>query len=289
MFSGGSAGTDRKPCSPASLQARCILPPHKRCSNDAGTMAKLGALKQVALSVGLYRQARAFRRAFSSSQRRSYKEGRSLYSQFVRPGDLVFDVGANMGAKTELFLSLGARVIAFEPQAECCREISARAGDNKRLTIINKAVGAKEGVATLHLTSSTAVASLLPNWDHGLKNLETITVPVTTLDIAIGQFGVPAFCKIDVEGFESEVVEGLSHAISNLSLEYHRGPQDIKNINECMDILAKNKKYEVNLTGQEGATFLSARWLTIQEFKDSFPACARGNIWGDVFIRAALH
>jgi FkbM family methyltransferase len=249
-------------------------------------MGRLGIVKQAVWSVGLYRQARALRRAFSPSRRRSYRDARSLYSQFIRPGDLVFDVGANIGAKTELFLSLGARVIAFEPQAGCCREISARAGGNKRLTVVNKAVGAKEGVATLHLTSYTGVASLLPNWDHGLKILETITVPVTTLDIAIEQFGVPGFCKVDVEGFETEVLRGLSHTISNFSLEYHTGLQDIKNINDCVDILAERQKYEVNFTGQEGAFFLSERWLTIREFKESFPDCVSGNIWGDVFIHA---
>jgi hypothetical protein len=63
-----------------------------------------------------------------------------------------------------------------------------------------------------------------------------------------------------------------------LSLEYHtgQGPQDIKNIKECVDIFARRQKYEVNLTGQEGAVFLSARWLTIEEFKESLPDCARG-------------
>jgi hypothetical protein len=128
---------------------------------------------------------------------------------------------------------------------------------------------------------------LLPNWDRGLKKLGAIRVPVTTLDIAIEQFGVPAFCKIDVEGFEVEVLKGLSHAITNLSLEYHRGPQGIKNLNECLDILVKGTEYKLNLTGLEGTTFLSPRWLTVREFKDSFPECAKGNVYGEVFLHPA--
>lgn len=44
-----------------------------------------------------------------------------FYSQFIHPGDLVFDVGANVGNRTKIFLRLGARVVAFEPQASCAR------------------------------------------------------------------------------------------------------------------------------------------------------------------------
>ena len=42
-----------------------------------------------------------------------------FYSQFIRPGDLCFDVGANKGARAEIFLRLGARVVAVEPLPKC--------------------------------------------------------------------------------------------------------------------------------------------------------------------------
>jgi predicted RNA methylase len=50
----------------------------------------------------------------SVDQRRS-----EFYSQFVSSGDLVFDVGANVGNRSKIFSRLGARVIAFEPQPAC--------------------------------------------------------------------------------------------------------------------------------------------------------------------------
>lgn len=250
-------------------------------------MSKFGVVKEFALSLGLYTPARALHKALFPLERQAYKDDRSLYGQFVGPDDLVFDVGANIGAKSEVFLSLGARVIAFEPQTNCCREIRARAHGNKRLTIVNKAVGARQGIAELYLAPSSLVASLLPNWEGTRENIGTITVPVTTLDDAIEQFGTPSFCKIDVEGFEVEVLKGLSQRVSNFSLEYHSEEKGIITINECMGILAKRDNYVVNLTGQEGASFLLPRWVTIQEFKDSFPGCAKGNVWGDVFIRPA--
>lgn len=42
-----------------------------------------------------------------------------FYEQFIRPNDICFDIGANMGNRTEVFLKLGAKVIAVEPQSEC--------------------------------------------------------------------------------------------------------------------------------------------------------------------------
>ena len=108
----------------------------------------------------------------------------------------------------------------------CCREIMARG--NKRLTVVNKAVGAIEGEAELYLKSATAVASLVLDWHQKTDDLGTITAPVTRLDKAIEQYGVPAFCKIDVEGFEAEVLKGLSHPISTLILEYHTRQHGIK-------------------------------------------------------------
>jgi FkbM family methyltransferase len=250
-------------------------------------MGALAIAKRLSLSAGFYKQARGLQRIFSPSKRSSFREHRSLLSQFVRPGDLVFDVGANIGRKTEILLSLGARVVAFEPQPACCREISA--WGNKRLAVVNKAVGANEGRAELYLTSTSALASLLPDWvnqtqSRGVRN---ITVPVTTLDKAIEEFGPPKFCKIDVEGFEVEVLRGLSHSIPAMSLEYHSGTRDVQAVNECMRVLTQrhgHEKYVINLTGQEDATFLSARWLSIQEFVDSFPGCTKGNAWGDILV-----
>jgi FkbM family methyltransferase len=245
-------------------------------------MIRLGVVKRLALSVGLYRPARALRQAFVPSERRQFREYRSLLSKFIKPGDLAFDVGANVGNKTEILLSLGATVVAFEPQPSCAREIAAR-GKN-HLTVVNKAVGAAEGTARLHLAGSSALASLLPDW-HKSDDLGTIAVPVTTLDIAIGHFGCPSFCKIDVEGFEIEVLRGLSHVIPVMSLEYHDDQRGIQMINECLAMLSTRANYIVNLTGQEDGMLLSTSWLTIREFKESFPKCARGNLWGDVFIR----
>src|SRR5690349_7677956 len=63
----------------------------------------------------------------------------NFYAQLIRPGNLVFDVGANYGEYSQMFMRLGARVIAMEPNPSCAR-ILARCR-SKDLTVRCQAVG----------------------------------------------------------------------------------------------------------------------------------------------------
>jgi FkbM family methyltransferase len=83
-------------------------------------------LKRLVLASGLYRPARLLHRAINREERMQFRAGRALYRQFVRPGELCFDIGAYIGTKTEILLSLGARVVAVEPQPDLAREVTAR-------------------------------------------------------------------------------------------------------------------------------------------------------------------
>ncbi len=246
-------------------------------------MTPLGAAKQLAISIGLYKPARRLHRALHPSERRLFHAHKLLLSQFVKVGDLAFDVGANIGNRTEILLSLGATVVAFEPQPICAREVAAHG--NERLTVVQKAVGETEGTAQFHLKAATTHASFLPNWES-MDDVGVMTVSVTTLDKAIEQFGLPAFCKIDVEGFEPEVLRGLSHRIPAMSLEYHCDEHGIERVKTCLNLLSRLGSYSVNLTGQENEVFLSPNWLAMPEFIKSFPDCTKGNGWGDLFVKA---
>ena len=201
-------------------------------------------------------------------------------------------LGPTSVIETEILLSLGAAVVAFEPQPICAREVVARG--NERLTVIQKAVGETEGTAQFHLKSLTTHASFLPDWGD-MDDAGVMTVSVTTLDRAIEQFGLPVFCKIDVEGFEAEVLRGLSHRIPTMSFEYHTDEPGIERAKICLNLLSKLGNYNVNLTGQEEAILLSPTWLSIPEFISkwltapelikSFSDCAKGEGWGDLFVR----
>src|SRR4051794_34568481 len=74
-----------------------------------------------------------------------------LYSQFIRPGDLVFDVGAHVGDRIGAFRRLGASVVAVEPQPALVRTLRLLYGRNRAVTIEPVAVGREPGAIDLRL------------------------------------------------------------------------------------------------------------------------------------------
>jgi FkbM family methyltransferase len=163
----------------------------------------------------------------AATRRRYARRARRLYANWVRPGSLVFDVGANMGERTRVLLSLGARVVAVEPQPDCVA--SLRGIRDERLTVEAVALGAEKGTAPMRVATASTISSMSDGWISNVTGSgrfpghewgESITVEVTTLDALLKQYGVPDFCKVDVEGYESEVFAGLSRPLPLVSFEF---------------------------------------------------------------------
>ena len=153
-----------------------------------------------------------------------------LYGQFVSSGDLVFDVGAHVGDRIASFRRLGARVVAVEPQRAMVRALRLLYGRDQAVTIEPVAVGGQAGRARMMINSDNPTVSTVspafvaaaegaPGWETQRWS-EFAEVEVTTLDTLIARHGVPAFIKIDVEGFEAEALSGLSRAVPALSFEF---------------------------------------------------------------------
>ncbi|WP_406070301.1 FkbM family methyltransferase [Micromonospora sp. NBC_01638] len=154
----------------------------------------------------------------------------AFYSRFVTSGDLVFDIGSHVGDHIGSFRRLGARVIAVEPQPLCLRALRAIYADDDQVTLVEAACGALPGSAGFHVNSanptvSTASADFVRaakgsgGWESEVWD-SAIEVPMVTFDALIDQYGVPTFTKIDVEGFEDEVLTGLSRPLPVLSFEF---------------------------------------------------------------------
>lgn len=215
-----------------------------------------------------------------------FRQIKNLYAQFVRPGDLCFDVGANVGQTAEVLLALDATVVSVEPNPACIAEMKARFPRNQRLQLVPKAIGAKEGTAMLHIHPFSFISSLNENWAQGWT--DHVEVTLTTLDALIIAHGRPRFLKIDVEGFELEVLKGLSHPIEFVSFEYHTTPDEIAKTLACIKKLAQLAPIEINLTPAEQGILAFDQWLTSDAFSATFQeyANAHPDEFGDTIIRS---
>ena len=218
---------------------------------------------------------------------------RAFYRQFVRPGDLCFDVGAHVGNRLRALAGLGARVVALEPHPVFLGLLQRWYGDWPGVIVVGQAVGARPGGRDLMLSRrAPTVSTLSPEWAARVANTpgfagvrweSTARVPVTTLDQLIEQYGLPRFCKLDVEGSELEALQGLSVPLPALSFEVI--PAAVELALGCLDRLATLGDCEFNRTVGESARWLSSDWLGAAAMAAQLQALAPDSRSGDVYAR----
>ena len=212
-----------------------------------------------------------------------------FYKTLISADALCFDVGANVGEMSEALVRAGGRVVSFEPNPLVTPELRARFGHRESWSIVEAAVGSEGAITTLYAREAHATSGLDPDWEEGNKVIRTFHVPVVTLDAAIRCFGCPAYCKIDVERWELEVLNGLSQTIPLVSFESHLSERDIKKPVSCLQRLSQLGANRVNITATEASAFHFKKWMTLEQFLGWFPAgmnaaCSYG--YGDIFVKS---
>jgi FkbM family methyltransferase len=261
--------------------------------------------------LGLYERAKAswiydFYWTFANKRivedrRREAAFYRDLLEGF-QEGDLIFDIGANQGYKTQMFLKMGAEVVAVEPDGtnqEILKEKFLKHRLKKvPLIIVDKAVSEENTTITMWIDSpGSALNTLSRKWAETLKSddrrfghtlefdnkreVETVTV-----EHLIAVHGLPFFIKIDVEGHELSVLRGLRQPIPYLSFEVNL-PDFLQEGLECIRVLGQRARDgEFNYSSDCRRGLALRGWLSEKEFLQVVDSCTDPSI--EVFWRTPV-
>ena len=217
-----------------------------------------------------------------------------FYSGFIKRGDLCFDVGANIGRKTDIFLRCKARVVAVEPQADCARFLNQKYRFNKKVTVIEKALDSAEGKKDIYVCEANSLSSMSQEWIQSSRQSgrcaefqwnKKSEIETTTLDSLIKLYGRPHYCKIDVEGYEINVLKGLTQIIPLISLEL--APESKAMIKNCIQHLQQLSPMVVfNLSlGEKGIAFVFKDWVPVEKINEILEPSYNQYRYGEIFAR----
>ena len=176
-------------------------------------------------------------RVFWSGFRDWERETLPVILSQIRASRCFLDIGANCGIYSVLGCTINptVRVVAVEPVPKTCSALLRNIQENhldSRITVVNMAVGQSDGIVPFHEAEDATMSSLAAQGYQGQCG-RVIQVNCRTLDSLVEELRIePDFMKIDVEGFEHEVLRGgrlvLSKHRPRIVLEANTGdPYDL--------------------------------------------------------------
>lgn len=216
---------------------------------------------------------------------------RKFYADLMPKGSLVFDIGANVGAFSEAFASIGSRVVALEPNADNARNIQLM---YPQIQVIQAAAGSRNTIASLNVSDNwDCTCTLSSDWmekmqesDQRYKNNWTrqTAVPVLTLDTLIGHFGEPYYIKIDTDGYDLEVLRGLSKQPALLSFEFHARFPEI--FLPCLERFAKGSRFNMIQKPEWGypSQFRFPDWISKENIQQVLNDLPGADDQGDIYV-----
>lgn len=223
------------------------------------------------------------------------KKYQKFYSQFIPPQSIAYDIGANIGDRTESLTRICKIVIAVEPLPFIIKKLKSRFKYNKKIIIEPFAIGEKESITDMYVsnihTMSTLSADFIKNvydkWSAPPIYQHTIKVKTVTIDQLIQKYSIPYFIKVDVEGYELEVLNGLTHSIPYIAFEYN--PTNIEKAIQCIERLIKiNSHYKFNIALEDTAEFHLSIFVSSDKMIDLLRKNIHQGKFGDIYASSIL-
>jgi FkbM family methyltransferase len=214
-----------------------------------------------------------------------------FYRTIIKPEDTVFDVGANVGQRSGIFARLCRKVVAFEPQPSCLKQLRSNFKNTSRVIIEDVGLSDSAGELVMYECDADVLSSCAPTHIEQMKQERfksrvwerTRNIRVVTLDAMIEKYGHPTFIKIDVEGYELNVLQGLSVPIERLSFEY--ASETINTARQCVEQLMKLSDYRFNYCVGEDLNYVLPEHVNAQDFIERvIPEMSSTHLlWGDIY------
>lgn len=226
-----------------------------------------------------------------------------FYSQFIKPGDLTFDIGAgsysedeSCGDRTQIFRLLAAEVVAvdsnkgpidfmaerFKYETDAVHLVNAVVGKEHGETVVFDLV--REGRVVMVTSSDKFMEFCNKTKMFGDGEWQPRKCPAITLDSLIDTYGLPTFVKIDVEACEHLVIAGLSRPLKSLSFEFH--PWNKDSAFEVIDRLTNLGTYLFNYCLREELKFCLETWVGPTAMKTAVEGLEGDlTLYGDIYAR----
>jgi len=157
--------------------------------------------------------------------------------------NLVFDIGANSGQNIDLFKSKFKKVIAFEPNPKLYESLLNYFSD-ENVIVDNRALSNKEEIKEFRISNMDVLSTFSEDWINNgrfaghYKWNEFVEVQTTTLNSIINEFGIPDYIKIDVEGYEYEVLLSFSMLLENTIISFEWSEEQKEKIESILKHLS---------------------------------------------------
>ncbi|MES2850566.1 MAG: FkbM family methyltransferase [Bacteroidota bacterium] len=229
-------------------------------------------------------------RKFKFSQTKEFAKMLAFYGGIVKKGDLVFDIGSNNGERAMVFEKLGAKLICVEPQQTCVALLKQYFGKNENVVIVDKACGAAPGVGEISICDEAdTISSMSEKWINSGRFSKEFhwdkkqKVEITTLDMLVEKYGVPVLCKVDVEGFETEVLKGLHKKAGIISFEFTQ--EFFDDAETCMNLMEALGGTAYNYCLAENMYYEMPQFTSRTELTAAIKERFHTDLWGDIYVQ----
>lgn len=208
---------------------------------------------------------------------------------------LVFDIGANRGNMTNFFIGQSEKVICFEPNQELLSHIRNRFKSmiDSRIFLDSRGLSDKEETKTFKISNADTISTFSEDWIHnsrftGSYNWDKLVeVKTTTLDNIIDEYGIPDFIKIDVEGYELEVIQGLTKLLDSTTFSFEWAEEQYEKMKEIYEHLNNLGYMNFSFTYGDDCTFgdelIWKSWNDLDIHNDIDPS--RKFKWGMIYFK----